>query len=443
MDKKNILIFFDHDFIIRNFLYTNSLKQIDKTHNVKYVFPSSQTKRFSKIPNTENIEYLSTEIDIKRDYLIKRMYHLISIKDLSKREIKDKKIMSFFFKKALKKFFYVDSILAAPFIYKISLFIYKLIIGYNKKLEKLIINNSTDLIIHPTVLNGHFAYDLVNICKKIKLPCYFLMNSWDNPSTKPFSGNMPTKYFVWGKQSYNHSIKYLNMNYKNIVVSGAAQFEIYRDIKINSSFTKNYKKPICFAGSSKGLDEISILEFLDNSKNISRDIIYKPHPWKDFTKNEKNFNSINFKKTSMYHKIKEEYESYFSNRKFDFNKSNIFNNKFLFKEISILICPISTILLEAILNNIPVILYDPIIDSEEFSHQFIARTRIQYTEMFENLKPITANNMNELDNKINALLKNKNTYLSYINKLKSRINFFINFEDKSYSEKILDNIKTL
>ena len=105
MEKKNILIFFDHDFIIRNFLYTNSLKQIDKTHNVKYVFPSSQTKRFSKIPNIENLEYLSTEINIKRDYLIKRMYHLISIKDLSKREIKDKKIMSFFFKKALKKIF--------------------------------------------------------------------------------------------------------------------------------------------------------------------------------------------------------------------------------------------------------------------------------------------------------------------------------------------------
>ena len=63
--------------------------------------------------------------------------------------------------------------------------------------------------------------------------------------------------------------------------------------------------------------------------------------------------------------------------------------------------------------------------------------------MFENLKPITANNMNELENKINNLLKNENLYLSYINKLKSRINFFINFEDKSYSEKILDNIKTL
>ena len=429
MKKKNILIFFDHDFIIRNFLYTNSLKKIDETHNVKYVFPLSQTKRFSNIPNNENIEYLLTEINLKRDYLIKRMYHLISIKDLSKREIKDKKTMSSFFKRALKKFFYVDSILAAPFVYRISLLIYKLIIGYNKKLEKLILNNSTDLIIHPTVLNGHFAYDLVNICKKINLPCYFLMNSWDNPSTKPFSGNMPTKYFVWGKQSYNHSIKYLNMNYKNIVISGAAQFEIYRDIISNSTLTNNYQKSICFAGSSKGLDEISILD--------------KPHPWKDFVKNEKNFNSVNFKKTSMYHKIREEYDLYFSNRKFDFNKSNIFNNKFLFKEISILICPISTILLEAILNNIPVILYDPIIDPEEFSHQFLARTRIQYTEMFENLKPITANNMNELENKINNLLKNENLYLSYINKLKSRINFFINFEDKSYSEKILDNINSL
>lgn len=443
MTKKNILVFFDHDFIIRNFLSTNSLKQIDKTHNVKYVFPLSKTKRFSNVPNIKNLEYLSIDINLKRDYLIKRMYHLISIKDLSKRKIKDKKIMSFFLKKALKKFFYVDSILALPLVYRISLFIYKLIIGYNKNLEQFILKNSAELIIHPTVLNGHFAYDLVNICKKNNLPCYFLMNSWDNPSTKPFSGNMPSKYFVWGKQSFNHSLKYLNMKAKDVVVSGAAQFEIYRDIKNNSNFTNNYNKPICFAGSSKGLDEISILKFLDNSKKITRDIIYKPHPWKDFTSNEKNFNSINFKRTSMFNKIKEEYELYYSKRKFDLNKSNIFSNKFLFKEISILICPISTILLEAILNNIPVILYDPIIDSEEFSHQFIARTRIQYTEMFENLKPITAVNINELDNKINSLLTNQSLYLSYINELKSRVNFFINFEDKSYSEKILDNIKSL
>ncbi len=443
MGKKNILIFFDHDFIIRNFLYTKSIQKLEDYHNVKYVFPSSKTKRFSNVPNIGDTICIFSEINIKRDYLIKRLYHLISIKDLSKRDNKDKKIMSFFFKKALKKFFYFDSILAIPIIYRFSLLIYKLIIGYNKSLEKLITHNSTDLIIHPTVLNGHFAYDLVNISKKIKIPCFFLMNSWDNPSTKPFSGNKPTKYFVWGKQSYYHSLKYLNMNPSDIVIAGAAQFEIYKSNNKNSLTSNNFNKPICFAGSSKGLNEISILEYLDNSKKINRDIIYKPHPWKDFTKNEKNFNSMNFNKTSIYDKVREEYNYYYYERNFNFDKSNIFNNKYLFNEISILVCPISTILLEAILNNIPVILYDPIIDSEQYSHQFIARTRIQYTEMFENLKPITASHLNELDEKINTLLNDEKVYLNYLADLKSRISFFISFDNNVYSEKILDNIKSL
>ena len=89
------------------------------------------------------------------------------------------------------------------------------------------------------------------------------------------------------------------------------------------------------------------------------------------------------------------------------------------------------------------ILYDPIIDSEQYSHQFIARTRIQYTEMFENLKPITASHLNELDEKINTLLNDEKVYLNYLGDLKSRISFFISFDNNVYSEKILDNIKSL
>ena len=97
-----------------------------------------------------------------------------------------------------------------------------------------------DIVIHPSVLEGLFINDLILICELKKIPLVVIMNSWDNPSTKPFSGNMPSKYFVWGKQSFNHSLKYLNMKAKDVVVSGAAQFEIYRDIKNNSNFTNNY-----------------------------------------------------------------------------------------------------------------------------------------------------------------------------------------------------------
>ena len=99
--SKNILIFLEHDFIIRNFLDSKVFCTLEKIHNVNYVFPSTKTKRFSdRLPLKKN--NLTCIIDLKRDYLIKRLYHLIGIKDLSIRDKKDKKIMTFFYKSSLK-----------------------------------------------------------------------------------------------------------------------------------------------------------------------------------------------------------------------------------------------------------------------------------------------------------------------------------------------------
>lgn len=438
--SKNILIFLEHDFIIRNFLDSKVFRTLEKIHNVNYVFPSTKTKRFSdKLPLKKN--YLTCIIDLKRDYLIKRLYHLIGIKDLSIRDKKDKKIMTFFYKSSLKKFYYFDNLLSFSLLYQITLFFYKTLIGNNRLLEDFILRKNTDLIIHPTVLNGHFAYDLVKIAKKNKLPCFFLMNSWDNPSTKPFSGSKPDKLFVWGEQTYNHAIKYLRMKKEDIVISGAAQFEIYRDT-IFDDYNKNYDKPICFAGSSKGLDEIQLLKNIDMKIN-NKKIIYKPHPWKSFSKNEKNFFDISFKNTSMFERSIEEYKDYYKTRSFNLSKSNLLSNIELFKNISLLVCPISTILLEAIINNIPVILFDPKIDENENSHHFIARTRVQYTEMFDYLQPIVAKDNDELILKINNLMSSRDTYDAYLKKLKKNMKYFIKFDNESYDTKLLNVINEM
>ena len=78
----------------------------------------------------------------------------------------------------------------------------------------------------------------------------------------------------------------------------------------------------------------------------NKKIIYKPHPWKSFSKNEK-ISDISFKNTSMFERSSEEYKDYYKTRSFNSSKSNLLSNIELFKNISLLVCPISTILLEA------------------------------------------------------------------------------------------------
>ena len=38
------------------------------------------------------------------------------------------------------------------------------------------------------------------------------MNSWDNPSTKRSIVGNPDWFFVWGDQTKNHAIKYMNIS---------------------------------------------------------------------------------------------------------------------------------------------------------------------------------------------------------------------------------------
>ena len=52
------------------------------------------------------------------------------------------------------------------------------------------------------------------------------MNSWDNPSTKQAVIGHPDWLLVWGQQTYDHSIKYLNME-KNRVIQFGVLNSIY------------------------------------------------------------------------------------------------------------------------------------------------------------------------------------------------------------------------
>ena len=70
-------------------------------------------------------------------------------------------------------------------------------IGKNIELENFIIKENPKLIIHPTVLNGIYVDDLIEIGKTLQIPTLYLMNSWDNTRVKNFSLKKPDHLFVW------------------------------------------------------------------------------------------------------------------------------------------------------------------------------------------------------------------------------------------------------
>ena len=66
-------------------------------------------------------------------------------------------------------------------------------------------------IIHPTVLNGDFVQDLVEIGKYNNIPTFLIMNSWDNCTSRAFTHGNPTKYLVWGDSIKKMASENLNL----------------------------------------------------------------------------------------------------------------------------------------------------------------------------------------------------------------------------------------
>ena len=111
-----------------------------------------------------------------------------------------------------------------------NLFLIFLKIKKLNNLETVFKNQKTEIIIHPTVLDGIFCNDLILIGKRLSIKTIFIMNSWDNPSTKNALIYNPNYLFVWGNQTKNHAKKFLKM--KNIIKFGANQFDGIKKIKI-------------------------------------------------------------------------------------------------------------------------------------------------------------------------------------------------------------------
>src|SRR3569833_1895024 len=99
----------------------------------------------------------------------------------------------------------------------------------NRELAALLDRERPDAIFHPTVLDGVFVNDLVLEGKRRAIPVVFAIKSWGNPSTKQTTVNKPKYQLVWGQQTREHAIRFMTMAEKDVLVFGAAQFDVFAE----------------------------------------------------------------------------------------------------------------------------------------------------------------------------------------------------------------------
>lgn len=451
MVKKTIGIFLDHDLMIRHFIIRNKFSELEKKFNIKY-FLTNNKKRLTidkkkfKLHNSKVLK-----VDLKRRHKINKLSLVGRLNNAFRKPNKFRKaaIRQVHGMIVSKRLILTYTLFAINFIYPIyNWLVRKFFIKYNYYLENIIKKNKLDMIIHPTVLNGDFVSDLIDIGNRNYIPTIYLMNSWDNCSSRALTHGNPTKYLVWGKDAAEFAKESLKLDEKNLDIIGCAQFEIYKEKPLLSKkkFRNLYKVKknetlICYAGSNLGINETKHLEILDkrlNAKNLNIKILYRPHPWKNRHKNEKSFFDYKFKNIIFDKYSIKSYVDSFSKTKL--YSSNILNCDYketntIVKSIDGIFVPFSTLSIECSLQGLPVGLYYPN-DENEYSRKFQIESDF-YQFLIKVLKPIICFGEEDIFNTITKIKKaSKKKNLKEI--IKKRVRGIVANDQISYEKKLLN-----
>lgn len=285
------LIVIDHDIVIRHFVQSGAFAELERKHEVAWVFPELGNKRVKTDTDALGLDnVLHLKVDSQRHRLWSWLAHVYRLRW---RPGKQWEIARRFTRGVIgpghvRQF----TLWSLPVVYQWFRWrtLRRLAAMPNTPMVELLDSYKPDVVLHPTPLEGPFLNDLMVECQKRGIPMVAIMNSWDNPSTKSMYAHKPDWLLVWARQTYEHAVRYLQMDPKRIVEFGAAQFDVYREPpRIDrATFCQRHgidpaRKILLYAGSSKGTHEFEHLKMLDEAvdsgylRNVT--ILYRPHPW--------------------------------------------------------------------------------------------------------------------------------------------------------------------
>lgn len=287
-----VLIFIEHDVVIRHFVHSRVFAELIAKHSVTFVFPEPGYKRVKLDVSTLDLgaPYRHLTVHQARLVIWKRLFQVDLLRwrpgeqfaalATLHREMIGWKAAAFY------------TVLSLPGIY--GLFRRRSFARIetipNHDLDRLIAEEAPDLLIHPSVLEGVYINDLVSASKATGIPLAVIMNSWDNPCTKRAMVGTPDWLLVWGPQTRRHAIDFVGMAPDRTLTFGAAQFDVYsgpprigRDAFCDRHDIDSKARILLYAGSSKGTDEFAHLkaieEAIEDGRLANTVIVYRPHPW--------------------------------------------------------------------------------------------------------------------------------------------------------------------
>jgi hypothetical protein len=410
-----VLVFMDHDIVIRHFYLNGSLQDSLKNAASRIVVPAAPMPKRISISEEElggKSRVIMVPENRSRRKVWARIFHVNRLR------YKRGEQAAYLRHSTRKAIGWMHSIqytfYSLPGVFQVLQFYSNIALKINPNiaLTELLAREKPDIIIHPTVMDGVYINDLLLASRAAKIPLVAIMNSWDNISTRRYLHHNPDWLLVWGKQTHEHAVKYLGMPSDRVIRFGSSQFDIYRrsaKISLEEFRSRNQlpegKRVILYAGSSKGLKEIDHLDKLDAAIDAGHlgqaVILYRPHPWGDGGDGGEQL--LNRKWTHI--RIDSSMRSYLERVRSGFRGiflSNYEDTRDVLTYIDCLVSPLSTIILEAALLGKPALCFLPM--EEESMHFKRAAPLEHFRPMYESSDFVIVRSMNELVPGINEML---------------------------------------
>ena len=374
--RKKALVFIDFDMVIRHFILSGAFRELEQAYDVKYVFHTDDTSPkqgiYTDVDALGLKNYSRFPIPRKRMGTWDPLY-CATVLNNQRGTDNYKTRLELTYLTRSPKWVRRYEFLSLPGIFQIFRFAFSTAMGAYKPLSEFVKQESPDIVIHPTILQGYFINELVPICKKQNIPFLCLMNSWDNPSQKAAATGFPDKLVVWGEQTRRHAVDYMKMPPEDVLMFGAAQFQIYRkpvtesDAELRAAFKVPEGIPVLlYGGTSKGVMENLHLELIDAAIGDGRippcHVIYRPHPWRGaLMTGERSFFDYDFRYITMDPFMEEYYRNATGGSAPGFDMADYDVTRKLLHLVEAVMSPLSTILLEAVMHQKPV---QVLLDSE-------------------------------------------------------------------------------
>ncbi len=441
-----ILIFLEHDIIVRHFVYSGVFEDLVGQHEVKFVFPERGHKRVTldvaKLPL--GAPYCHLKEHRQRTQLWKRIFLTDQLRWRWNRQaavLRRFRRISIGWKAAL-----LYSTLALPGIYMLFRYLTKARLAKvpNTDLAALLNEETPDVIVHPSVLDGIYINDLTEASKARDIPLVVIINSWDNPSTKQAMAGKPDKLLVWGSQTWRHAIDYIGMNPKDTVKFGVAQFDVYRSAPrvTRKEFCKTHEidpasKILLYGGSSKDTDEFQHLLRIDEALETGHlgktVIVYRPHPWGAGGRNGGRILDHPWRHVRIESTMRGYLERVHAGEA-GMSYPDYRHTHDVLSSIDALVSPLSTIILEAALHGKPVLCFLPE-EEREAKHLRMVAPLTHFEEMFRTPEFLLARGSNELLPKIAELLAITDDEL-FAERLRKACEYYVEPFERPYGERL-------